>query len=94
VLAFETSTHEDLHAVLLYEDNDIRSRRFVGALPDRVTALSTGDLLYELEAAGLIQSSDHILDIAAARGRNVDAQRSPRADEEARKLLRDELTGE
>lgn len=33
------------------------------------------------EAAGLIQSSDHILDQAAAQGRNVERQR--RAGEEA-----------
>jgi len=51
VLEYEISADEELQAVLLYEDNDIRRRRFVGALPDRVTALSTGDFLHELEAA-------------------------------------------
>jgi len=91
VLEYEISADEELQAVLLYEDNDIRRRRFVGALPDRVTALSTGDFLHELEAAGFIQSSDHILDNAAERGRNIEAQRGPQSDDEARALLRDQL---
>ena len=42
----------DLEAILFFEDTDIKKRRFVRGLPENVTALSTGDLLYELEAAG------------------------------------------
>ena len=82
----------DLEAILLFEDSDVRGRRFVRGLPERVMALSTGDLLHELEAAGRIQSSDHILDLAAAKDRNVEAQREPQADTEARVLLRAQLT--
>lgn len=82
----------DLEAILFYEDNDVKSRRFVRALPERVTALSTGDLLYELQLAGRIQSSDHILDVATEKERNVADQRQPQADEEARALLREQLT--
>jgi hypothetical protein len=82
----------ETEAVLIYEDNDIRRRRFVRGLPERVTALSTGDLLHELEATGHIQSSDHILDVAAAKERNVEALREPQADSDARQLLRDHLT--
>ena len=82
---------DTLEAVLLYEDNDVRRRRFVRGLPERVTALSTGDLLSELEAAGMIQSSDHILDQAAALERNVEAQRTPQSDDAARGLLRQHL---
>jgi len=81
----------DLEAILLFEDSDIRRRRFVRGLPERVAALSTGDLLHELEAAGRIQSADHILDRAAANGRQVDAQREPQADEDARRVLRRHL---
>lgn len=81
----------NLEAVLFFEDSDVRKRRFVRALPEHVTALSTGDLLHELEAAGRIQSSDEILDRAAAKERNIEAQRTPQADTEARALLREHL---
>ncbi|MBC7637033.1 MAG: hypothetical protein H7251_15675 [Acetobacteraceae bacterium] len=91
VLNAEIDRDPDLEAVLLYEDNDVRTRRFVRGLPERVTALSTGDLLHELEAAGLIQSSDRILDSAAKKERNVSQQRQPWSDEAARGLLRRHL---
>ncbi len=81
----------DIEAILFFEDNDVMKRRFVRGLPERVMALSTGDLLRELEAAGRIQSADHILDIAAAKERNVESLREPRADDEARALLRAQL---
>ncbi len=81
----------DLEAVLLFEDSDVRKRRFVTLLPERVMTLSTGDLLHELEGAGLIQSSDHILDAAAAKERNIEAQRRPQSDDKARSLLRAQL---
>ena len=45
-------------------------------------------LLHELEAAGRIQSSDHILDRAAEKERNVERQRQPSADDAARQTLR------
>ncbi len=81
----------ELEAVLFFEDSDVRKRRFVRVLPERVMTLSTGDLLHELEAAGLIQSSDQILGAAAAKERNVEAQRKPQSDDEARTLLREQL---
>lgn len=81
----------DLEAVLFFEDADVRKRRFVRALPERVMALSTGDLLRELEAAGRIQSADHVLDVAAEKERNVEAQRQVQSDEDARTLLREQL---
>ena len=81
----------EIEAVLLFEDNDVKKRRFVRGLPERVMALSTGDLLYELEAAGRIQSSDHILDVAAEKERNVFQQRAPSTDEAARLVLRQHL---
>jgi hypothetical protein len=81
----------DLEAVLVYEDGDLRRQRFVRGLPPGVMALSTGDLLFELEAAGRIQSADRILDVAAAAGRNVTALRDPIADEGSRALLRARL---
>jgi hypothetical protein len=91
VLGYEIAADLQLRAVLLFEDNDIHGREFVRALPERVTALSTGDLLHELEAAGRIQSSDQILDDAAARGRNVEQQRRPVAGDAARAVLREQL---
>ncbi len=84
----------DLEAVLFFEDADVRKRRFVRALPERVMALSTGDLLRELEAAGRIQSADHVLDVAAMKERNVEAQRQPQSDEEARERLKEHLRRE
>ena len=91
ILNAEIDADADLEALLLYEDNDIKTRRFVGALPERVMTLSTGDLLRELEAAGRIQSADHVLDMAAEKERNVAAQREPQRDAEARDLLRQQL---
>ncbi len=91
VLSYEIAANPELHAMLLFEDNDIRGREFVRVLPERVTALSTGDFLHELERAGRIQSSDRILDDAAERGRNVEAQRRPVASEAARAILREQL---
>lgn len=73
-------------ALLLFEDSDVERRRAI--LDERVSLISTGDFLRELEAAGLIQSADHILDQAAARGRNVERQRSAGGDETARQGLR------
>ncbi len=92
ILNAEIERDADLEAILLYEDNDIKTRRFVGALPERVMALSTGDLLRELEAAGRIQSADHVLDVAAEKERNVKAQRQPRSDQEARDRLKEHLS--
>jgi hypothetical protein len=53
-------------ALLLFEDTDIERRRAI--LDERVGVISTGDFLRELETAGLIQSTDYILDRAAAQG--------------------------
>jgi len=92
VLSYKTAADPGLQALLLFEDSDIRRRSFVRLLPERVTAISTGDFLQELEAAGRIQSADHILDEAAARGRNVEQQRQPTANEPARTVLREQLT--
>lgn len=91
VLNAAISETDDLEAVLLFEDADVRSRRFVRALPEHVFALSTGDLLRELEAAGRIQSADQVLEAAAARERNISAQREPRSDAQARAAVRAHL---
>lgn len=91
VLNAAVADDPDLEAVLFFEDADVRKRRFVRALPERVMALSTGDLLRELEAAGRIQSADHVLDIAAEKERNIEAQRHSQSDDAARALLRDQL---
>ena len=74
VLNAAVAQYPALEAILLFEDSDLKTRRFVRALPERVAPLSTGDFLYELKKAGRIQSSDHILDIAEANARNIDAQ--------------------
>lgn len=91
VLNAEIDKDPDLEALLLFEDNDVKKRSFVRGLPERVIALSTGDLLHELEAAGRIQSSDRILDMAAEKERNIAAQREPQSNDEARALLREQL---
>jgi hypothetical protein len=76
-------------ALLLFEDSDIRQRRAV--IDQRVSLISTGDFLRELEAARLIQSTDHILDQAAAQGRNVERQRKAGEDGTTRERLREQL---
>jgi len=76
-------------ALLLFEDTDIEKRRAV--VDERVSLISTGDFLRELEAARLIQSADFILDQAAARGRNVERQREAVKDSTTRDRLREQL---
>lgn len=76
-------------AILLFEDSDVQKRRAV--VDERVSLISTGEFLRELEAAGLIQSTDHILDQAAARGRNVERQREASEDLTTRERLREQL---
>jgi hypothetical protein len=71
-------------ALLLFEDTDIQRRRAV--VDERVDLISTGDFLRELEAAHLIQSSDYVLDQAAAQGRNIERQRQTVSDGEAQTL--------
>jgi len=63
----------DAEALLLFEDSDVRKRRAV--VDERASLISTGEFLRELEVVGFIQSADHILDAAAASGRNIDRQR-------------------
>jgi hypothetical protein len=76
-------------ALLLFEDSDVSKRRAI--VDERVSLISTGDFLRELEAAGLIQSTDHILDEAAEHGRNVERQRRTTSDGETRRRLRRQL---
>jgi len=77
-------------ALLLFEDSDLERRRAV--VDQRVSLISTGDFLRELETAGLIQSTDYILDQAAAQGRNVERQRRAGEDSTTRERLREQLT--
>ncbi len=76
-------------ALLLFEDTDVARRRAI--VDERVGLISTGDFLRELEAAGLIQSADHILDQAAAHGRNVERQRRAMEHDTTRGRLREQL---
>ena len=76
-------------ALLLFEDSDVAKRRAI--VDERVSLVSTGDFLRELEAAGLIQSTDHILDQAAAKGRNVERLRRASDDAVTRERLREQL---
>lgn len=76
-------------ALLLFEDTDIEKRRAV--VDQRVSLISTGDFLRELETASLIQSTDYILDQAAAKGRNVERQRRAGEDGVTRARLREQL---
>jgi len=76
-------------ALLLFEDTDVEKRRAV--VDERVSLICTGDFLRELETAGLIQSTDHILDQAAAQGRNVERQRKAAGDAATRERLREQL---
>jgi hypothetical protein len=71
------------------KDSDIEKRAAV--VDQRVRLISTGDLLRELESAGLIQSTDYILDQAAAQGRNVARQRLATDNAATRERLREQL---
>jgi hypothetical protein len=79
----------DAEALLLFEDSDVRKRRAV--VDERASLISTGEFLRELEAAGFIQSADHILDMAAASGRNIDRQRLASQDAITAERLRGQL---
>jgi hypothetical protein len=76
-------------ALLLFEDTDIERRRAV--VDQRVSLISTGDFLRELETARLIQSADYILDQAAAQGRNVERQRRAEEGASTRRRFRAQL---
>jgi hypothetical protein len=76
-------------ALLLFEDSDIAKRQAI--IDERVSLVTTGDFLRELETAGLIQSADYVLDRAAERGRNVERQRQTGADAISRERLRQQL---
>jgi len=76
-------------ALLVFEDSDIAKRQAI--IDERVSLITTGDFLRELEGAGLIQSADHILDRATERGRNVERQRRAGADAATRLRLRQQL---
>jgi hypothetical protein len=76
-------------ALLLFEDSDVQKRRAI--VDERVSLISTGDFLRELERAGMLQSSDYILDQAAALGRNVERQRVANKDSTTRERLRAQL---
>lgn len=82
-------TDPTAEALLLFEDSDIEKRRAV--VDQRVSLVSTGDFLRELEAAGMIQSTDYILDQAAAQGRNIERQRAAGEDATTRERLREQL---
>ncbi len=75
-------------ALLLFEDSDITKRRAI--VDARATPITTGDFLRALESAGLIQSTDEILNRATAQGRNTERQRAS-SDSETAGRLRDEL---
>ena len=83
------SSDPQARALLLFEDSDVVRRRAV--VDERIGLISTGDFLRALEAARLIQSSDHVLDMVAATGRNVERQRVPGSEPGAVKALRDPL---
>lgn len=82
-------SNEKARALLLFEDTDVEKRRAV--VDERVSLISTGDFLRELEAAGLIQSTDFVLERAAEQGRNIERQRRERGRDDARDRLRRQL---
>lgn len=83
-------TDPTAEAILLFEDTDIERRRVI--VDERVSVISTGQFLRELEAARLIQSTDYILDEAAAQGRNVERQRTLIEDSTTHQRFREQLT--
>lgn len=84
-------SNPESEALLLFEDSDIAKRQAI--IDERVSLITTGDFLRELETAGLIQSADYVLDRAADRGRNVERQRQTGVDATPRMRLRQQLQG-
>lgn len=74
----------DTGMLLIYEDADM-NQFSVRAAVDMAT---TGTFLGALEEAGLIQSADRILDLAAQAGRNVDRQRDQPVDKRVAARIR------
>lgn len=68
-------------ALLLFEDNDIAKRR--PPTEEQIYIIGTGNYLRALEAAGLLQSADYVLDEATVQGRNVERQRNSAGNETA-----------
>jgi hypothetical protein len=83
------SSNPQAEALLLFEDSDIARRRAI--VDERVSLISTGDFLRELEAARLIQSADYILEQAARSGRNVERQHQVTSDGDTRSRFRRQL---
>ncbi len=83
------SKNSDAQALLLFEDTDLSRRRAI--VDERVSLISTGDFLRELQIARLIQSAEHILDEAARSGRNVEKQRESPTDGQVPETLRRQL---
>ena len=73
VLEDTSKRHPERGLFLLFEDRDLAKRSII--LPPGCFAVATGDWLRVLERTGLIQSADHVLDLAAAEGRTVERQR-------------------
>jgi hypothetical protein len=82
-------SNAEAEALLLFEDSDVEKRRAI--VDQRASLISTGDFLRELEAAGLLQSADQILDQAAHSGRNIERQRKSADEASARSRLREQL---
>jgi hypothetical protein len=75
--------------ILLYEDSDVVGLRLLQ--PEDVDTLTTADFLHVLEDARLIQSADHILDLAVAAGRTEHVRtRTPNLPPHVLAQLRDD----
>ncbi|MEI6762257.1 MAG: hypothetical protein WCO22_17580, partial [Betaproteobacteria bacterium] len=63
---------KDFGAILLFEDSAIRKTNFLTRLPDCVVITSTSEFLFGLEAHGLLQHAQSILDRAVdVRGNEI-----------------------
>jgi predicted nucleic acid-binding protein len=91
ILQIAVADDSELLTFLLYEDSDIKRRRFADLLPERVLPITTGGFLQELEAAGKIQSATQILDQAVAKGRDVSKQYIAATPEEIAAALHQHL---
>lgn len=74
--------------ILLYEDMDL-ARRYATYDP-RLTLITTGTMLVELERAGVIASARQVLDDSAATGRNVERLREEQGNLSLAKALRED----
>lgn len=89
VLDSYTAADPTRKVLLLYEDKDVTSKKFI--IPKNVSPITTGDFLRTLESKGLIQSAEETLADAEIRGQNVERNRRSTSQQSSIQALEDHI---